>query len=84
MSGRRITGKEAADWGLVSISVPRDKLDEEVDKLATEIAQIPPWGALHNKLAMNTDLKIRGIDALFEYYGQMNRYTRFIPGRSRY
>jgi hypothetical protein len=31
-----------------------------------------------NKIAMNTDLKILGVDALFDYYDQMNRYTRFI------
>jgi enoyl-CoA hydratase len=78
MSGRRISGKEAAEMGLVSISVQRDKLDEEVEKLANEIAEIPPDGALHNKIAMNTDLKMRGIDALFDYYGQMNRYGRFM------
>jgi enoyl-CoA hydratase len=86
MSGRLITGKVAADWGLVSISVPRENLDEEVLKLASEIAAEPGdqprgpgrAGALHNKIALNTDLKIRGIDALFDYYGQMNRYTRFI------
>ncbi|MFX1350520.1 MAG: enoyl-CoA hydratase/isomerase family protein, partial [Promethearchaeota archaeon] len=78
MSGRRITGKEAAEMGLVSISVPPEKLEEEVDKLAAEIAEIPPDGALHNKICMNTDLKIRGIDALFEYYGEMNRLSRFI------
>jgi len=78
MSGRRISGIEAAEMGLVSISVPRDKLDEEVEKLANEIAEIPPDGALHNKIAMNTDLKMRGIDALFDYYGQMNRYGRFM------
>jgi enoyl-CoA hydratase len=78
MSGRLINGKEAADWGLVSISVPKENLDEEVKKLAEEIAAIPRDGALHNKIAMNTDLKIRGVDALFDYYGQMNRYTRFI------
>lgn len=78
MSGRLITGKEAADMGLVSWSVPGEKLEEEVNKLAEEIAEIPRDGALHNKIAMNTDLKIRGVDALFDYYGQMNRYTRFI------
>jgi enoyl-CoA hydratase len=78
MSGRRINGKQSADMGLVSISVPREKLDEEVDKLAAEIAEIPADGALHNKIAMNTDLKIQGVDALFDYYGQMNRYTRFV------
>lgn len=77
MSGRLVNGKVAADMGLVSISVPGEKLEEEVNKLAEEIAEIPRDGALHNKIAMNTDLKIRGVDALFDYYGQMNRYGRF-------
>jgi enoyl-CoA hydratase len=80
MSGRRITGKEAEQIGLVSISIPRENLEEEVNKLANEIAAIPHEGALHNKICMNTDLKIRGIDALFDYYGQMNRFWRFKPG----
>ncbi len=78
MSGRLVDGKTAADMGLVSISVPRDKIEEEVNALAAEIAEIPRDGALHNKIAMNTDLKILGVDARFDYYGQMNRYTRFI------
>jgi len=78
MSGRRISGKEAAEMGLVSISVPREKLEEEVNKLAAEIAEIPHEGFLHNKICLNTALKIQGVDALFDYYGQMNRYTRFI------
>lgn len=76
MSGRRISGKEAAGMGLVSISVPPERLEEEVDKLASEIAQIPHEGALHSKTCLNTDLKMKGIGALFEYYGQMNRYWR--------
>lgn len=76
MSGRRISGKEAAEMGLVSISVPLENLEAEVDKLANEIAQIPHEGFLHSKICLNTDLKIRGIGALFEYYGQMNRYGR--------
>ena len=78
MSGRLINGKQAADMGLASISVPAEVLEEEVNALAAEIAAIPRDGALHNKVAMNTDLKILGVDALFDYYGQMNRYTRFI------
>ena len=80
MSGRKISGKEAAEMGLVSISVPRENLEAEVNKLAAEIARIPYQGALHNKIALNTDLKMRGIDALFEYYGQMNRYGRLFRG----
>jgi len=78
MSGRLVDGKTAADMGLVSISVPADTIEDEVTALAEEIAEIPRDGALHNKIAMNTDLKILGVDALFDYYGQMNRYTRFI------
>lgn len=78
MSGRLVNGKEASDMGLVSISVPSEELEAEVEKLAAEIAEIPRDGALHNKIAMNTDQKILGVDALFDYYGQMNRYTRFI------
>lgn len=78
MSGRLITGKEAAAWGLVSVAVPGERLEEEVTRLAEEIAAIPRDGALHNKIAMNTDLRIRGIDALFEYYAQMNRFGRFM------
>ncbi len=77
MSGRRITGKEAERMGLVSISVPREKLEEEVNKLAAEIAKIPTEGILHNKISLNTALKIQGVDALFDYYGQMNRLWRF-------
>ena len=81
MSGRRISGKEAAEMGLVSISVPLENLEAEVDKLAAEITQIPYEGALHNKIALNTDLKMKGIDALFDYYGQMNRYYRLFQRR---
>lgn len=83
MSGRRISGKEAAEMGLVSISVPRENLEAEVNKLAAEITQIPYEGALHNKIALNTDLKMKGIDALFDYYGQMNRYGRLFRGWGR-
>jgi enoyl-CoA hydratase len=83
MSGRRISGKEAAEMGLVSISVPKENLETEVNKLAAEIAQIPSVGALHNKITLNTDLKMKGIDALFDYYGQMNRYGRLFRGWER-
>jgi enoyl-CoA hydratase len=78
MTGRTITGKEAEQIGLVSISVPREKLEEEVDKIATEISQIPPDGILHSKICLNTELRMRGIDALFDYYGQMNRFSRLV------
>jgi len=76
LTGQRITGKEAAQWGLVSLSVPRENLEEEVNKIASKIAETPPDGTLKLKTSLNTALRIRGIDALFDYYGQMNRYGR--------
>ena len=78
MTGRTINGIEAEKIGLVSLSVPKERLEEEVNKIAHEICEIPQDGALHNKICLNTDLKIRGLDALFDYYGQMNRYSRFV------
>ncbi|MFX1366939.1 MAG: hypothetical protein ACFFCE_19845 [Promethearchaeota archaeon] len=45
-------------------------MEEEVNRIATVIAQIPPDGFLHNKICMNTNLKMRSLDALFQYYGQ--------------
>jgi len=39
LTGRKVSGLEAADMGLVLRAVPRDQLMDEARKLATEIAQ---------------------------------------------
>lgn len=44
MTGRLLSGKEAAEIGLVCKAVPRDKLDEEVDKLAKAVMLQPRDG----------------------------------------
>lgn len=44
LSGRMLSGKEAADVGLVSRSVPRDRLEEEVELCAESIARMPRDG----------------------------------------
>ena len=64
--------------GLVSISVPREKLEEEVDKLTAEVAEIPSDKKLHSNICLNTALKIQGIDTLLDCYGQMNRFDRLV------
>ena len=40
---------------------------------------MPHEGAMHNKEALNTDLEIMGVGALFRYHGQMNALARIIP-----
>jgi enoyl-CoA hydratase len=77
-TGRTIDGKEAERIGLVSMSVPADKLEETVNQIASEIAAIPHEGIMHNKEALNTDLEIMGVGALFRYHGQMNALGKIL------
>ncbi|MFX1274597.1 MAG: enoyl-CoA hydratase/isomerase family protein [Promethearchaeota archaeon] len=77
-TGRTISGKEAEQIGLVSLSVPLDKLDETVNTIASELKSIPHEGILHSKEILNTDLEIMGTGALFRYHGQNNAIGRLL------
>ena len=39
--GRELSGREAADWGLIPRAVPDDELDDAVDELVTQLANAP-------------------------------------------
>ncbi len=39
--GRKLTGREAAEWGLILRAVPDDELDAAVDALVTQLRQRP-------------------------------------------
>jgi enoyl-CoA hydratase len=78
MAGILVDGKEAERIGLVSLSVPRDQLEDKVNEIATRLAEVPPNGALHGKITLNTALEIWGIRNLFSYHGQRNKNTRLI------
>ena len=77
-TGRSISGKQAAAWGLASLSVPADQLQETVDKIADEIGEVPPHGLLQNKEVLNTDMEIMGLGAMFRYHGQHNAIGRVV------
>ena len=49
-------------------------MEEVVNNFTAEIATIQTNGFLHNKICLNTDLRIRVIDALFDYYRQFFIY----------
>jgi enoyl-CoA hydratase len=76
MTGRLVDGREADRIGLVSLAVPADRLDDTVDGIARDCAEVPFEGALHNKEALNTALEVMGVGALFRYHGQMNALGR--------
>ena len=60
LTGETVTGKQAADMGLVLKSVPASDLDDAVEALATQIAKIP-WEMLAaNKSIVNKALDLMG------------------------
>ncbi len=76
LTGRTVSGEEAARLGLVTLAVPPDALDETVDGIVADCLEVPYAGALHAKEALNTALEIQGVGALFRYHGQMNALGR--------
>jgi enoyl-CoA hydratase/carnithine racemase len=78
LTGRNLSGVEAARVGLVSKSVPADELDEFVWILAEEIASRNPVALEHAKIAAYTqidlpfDLAVKADDAIAH---RMRAYT---------
>ena len=58
LTGRNISGAEAARMGLVSQAVPAAKLDNAVDDLAREIAALNPVALEHAKIAAYTEMDL--------------------------
>ena len=68
LTGRIITGKEAAEIGLVNKAVPVDKLEEEVEKLAKAMTLLPRDGIAIGKATRHL---------IYERLGLLHS---FIPG----
>jgi len=81
MMSKLINGKEAERIGLVNMSVPEEKLEEETWKVAKNLAEVPPDGMIIMKEALNTHMRIQGIDAEFVYHRELNALGRVGRGR---
>lgn len=57
LTGDKISGREAADMGLVLKSVPADQLDTEVDALAARMATVPINQLAMNKMVINQTIE---------------------------
>jgi enoyl-CoA hydratase/carnithine racemase len=79
MTGRKVSGTEAAHIGLVSVAVPLADLDAEVTAIAAEVNAVGGPGYLTMKETLNTDLEIQGLGAMFRYHAQMNGLGRLEP-----
>ena len=75
LSGDPITGKEAAESGLATMSVPADKLEETVTLVAKRLAMIPGELLYLNKFACNKSMEIMGMRVAYEFTGQLHDYS---------
>jgi len=64
LTGDTITGKEAAEIGLVLKSVPPDLLEQEVEQLADRLSMIDPDLLSANKRIINLSLELMGARTL--------------------
>lgn len=76
LTGRTVSGAEAARLGLVTLAVAADELDTTVEGIVADCLAVPADGALQAKETLNTALEIQGLGALFRYHGQMNALGR--------
>ena len=75
-TGDKITGIEAAEMGLVLKSVPDDRLDEEVEALASRIATVPINQLAMQKMVINS--------AVEEKINQTQRLATVFDGFARH
>ena len=75
MSGSPITGKEAAEIGLATMSVPADKLEETVTLVAKRMVMIPSELLSLNKFACNKSMEIMGMRVAMEFTGKLHDYS---------
>ncbi|MFC4667163.1 crotonase/enoyl-CoA hydratase family protein [Seohaeicola nanhaiensis] len=60
-TGDRITGREAADIGLVLKAVPAAELDDEVEQLAARMASVPINQLAMQKMVINQAIEATGL-----------------------
>jgi len=75
MTGDLLTGREAADIGLITFAVPADELDELTEKWAAKFARGATNAIAGTKMAINATLKMltaNGVDLGMAYEGLSN------------
>ena len=94
LTGRLISGKEAEEMGLVTQSVPADKLDEEVTRVAEAVTLLPRDGIAIGKATRHLLYDQLGLTAGYAagYYSQTlfsnivwepDEYSFFIEKRTK-
>jgi enoyl-CoA hydratase len=53
LTGERFDGRAAASMGLVTVAVPEERLDEEVERIVADLAAGHPQGLRESKRLLN-------------------------------
>ena len=76
MTARTVSGKEAADMGLVTMAVPGAELADTVTGIAKDVTGGDTASLRIAKESMNVDLEMMGVGAMFRYHGHLNALQR--------
>lgn len=78
-TGELLTGKQAAEMGLIGESVPADKLDETVDKFVNRIKTVPSNQLFFQKQVINQAVEQMGIFSTQRLATVFDGMTRHSP-----
>ena len=79
LTGDTISGKQAAEWGLISKSVPPKELEQETLRLANRLAAIPRDIKTINKLVCNRALENMGFRDSIRDTCDMDSMSHYMP-----
>jgi enoyl-CoA hydratase len=78
-TGDRITGRQAADMGLVLEAVPEDQLDDRVERLAARMASVPVNQLAMQKMMINQAIEQMGLNQTQRLATIFDGITRHSP-----
>lgn len=78
LTGEKITGKEAAEIGLITRSYPEEKLEEEVEKLADKLIKISPPALFMQKRGINKIFETAGMRTSLESWVDLALYFKVL------
>ena len=79
LTGDKITGREAADMGLVLKAVPEVDLDDEVERLAARMASVPINQLAMQKMVINQAIEAMGLNETQRLATLFDGITRHSP-----
>lgn len=78
LTGEKIKGKQAEEYGIVTKSVPFEELDAYVEKLADKIIQMPKEILTIQKWGINKQFEIMGMKAGLDAWADYAMFFRYM------